>query len=141
MSFRIVDFEDRHTEDVLKLLSDTFGYDYSRDYLNIGTSRKFVLLAEDKVVGFLEYEVLFDTAEIFMIAVHKEFQGRKLGKMLMEFCVENLKTEGVKYVYLDVATNNTKAIEFYKKHGFEVVYIRKNYYRNGTDAYVMKKDI
>lgn len=141
MSFKIIPFEDKHKEVVLNLLSEIFQYRYTDEYLSTGISRKFVLTADNKVVGFLEYEVLFDDAEIFMIAVHPDFQKKGLGKMLMEFCLKNLQKEGVKSVYLDVAANNTKAIDFYRKFGFYTVYIRKEYYRDGTDAYLMKKDI
>lgn len=141
MSFRIVPFEEKHKKAVLNLLSDTFQHRYTDEYLNTGMSRKFSLVVDDKVVGFIEYEVLFDDAEIFMIAVHPDFQGKGLGKMLMDFCLKNLKEEDVKCVYLDVAVNNTKAIEFYRRYGFDIIYTRKEYYRDGTDAYLMKKEI
>lgn len=141
MSFKIVPFEDKHRKAVLNLLSDVFQYKYTEEYLNTGISKKFVLLTDDKVVGFLEYEVLFDDAEIFMIAIHPDFQGKGLGKTLMDFCLKNLQKEGVKSVYLDVAVNNIRALNFYKKYGFDTLYTRKEYYRDGTDAYLMKKEI
>lgn len=141
MSFKIVPFENKHREAVLNLLSGVFQHKYTDDYLNTGISRKFVLLEDNRVIGFLEYEVLFDDAEIFMIAVHPDFQGKGLGRMLMDFCVKDLQREGVRSVYLDVAVNNTRALEFYRKYGFEVVYTRKEYYKDGTDAYLMKKEI
>lgn len=41
-------------------------------------------------------------------------------------------------VILEVNHNNTKAINFYKKHGFKQIDIRKNYYDDG-DAIVMER--
>jgi len=37
--------------------------------------------------------------------------------------------------------DNEVAINLYDKHGFEKVSVRKNYYQDGSDAYVMVKDL
>lgn len=39
--------------------------------------------------------------------------------------------------------NNVSAIEFYKKFGFEVVDLKKNYYKRiePADAYVLQKNL
>lgn len=42
-----------------------------------------------------------------------------------------------------VQVNNESAIEFYKKFGFEVVDLKKNYYKRiePADAYVLQKNL
>lgn len=42
-----------------------------------------------------------------------------------------------------VQVNNESAIEFYKKFGFEVVDMKKNYYKriSPADAYVLQKNL
>lgn len=141
LNFEIAQYKSIYQQDVLELLSDVFGYPYNSEYLNTGFSEKYVALFERKIIGFLEFAVLFQTAEIFMIAVHRDFQGIGVGKKLMEFCLSKLKEKDIKEVYLDVSVKNSRAINFYRSYGFYVVYTRKGYYKNGDDAYLMKKDI
>lgn len=141
LNFEIAQYKSIYQQDVLELLSDVFGYPYNSEYLNTGFSEKYVALSERKIIGFLEFAVLFQTAEIFMIAVHRDFQGMGVGKKLMEFCLSKLKEKDIKEVYLDVSVKNSRAINFYRSYGFYVVYTRKEYYKNGDDAYLMKKDI
>ena len=40
-------------------------------------------------------------------------------------------------IMLEVSTDNRPAINLYKKVGFQIINVRKNYYEN-KDAYVMK---
>lgn len=141
LNFEIAQYKSIYQQDVLELLSDVFGYPYSLEYLNTGFSEKFIAINKGRIIGFLEFAVLFQTAEIFMIAVHRDFQGMGVGKKLMEFCLSKLKEQDVKEVYLDVSVKNSRAINFYKSYGFYVLYTRKAYYKNGDDAYLMKKDI
>lgn len=141
LDFEIALYQEKYEVEVLKLLSDLFGYQYSSDYLKTDISEKFVVLFQGTVIGFLEFTVLFQTAEIFMIAVHRDFQGIGIGKELMRFCISKFRDRNVKEVYLDVSVNNIKAINFYRSCGFYILYRRKAYYKNGDDAYLMKKDI
>ena len=42
---------------------------------------------------------------------------------------------------LEVKVNNQKGIGFYEKNGFKNVNVRKNYYADGSDAYLMLKEL
>lgn len=46
-------------------------------------------------------------------------------------------------IFRHVQVNNESAIEFYKKFGFEVVDLKKNYYKRiePADAYVLQKNL
>jgi amino-acid N-acetyltransferase len=49
----------------------------------------FVAIAEDKVVGFAALEIYSaKLAEIRSLAVHDDFQGRGIGKALVQKCVD-----------------------------------------------------
>lgn len=60
------------------------------------------------------------TAYITLIAVKPEFQGRKIGRALMEACEKVSNENEMKCIMLEVAKSNLKAIRFYEKCGFEV---------------------
>ena len=61
---------------------------------------------------------------------------------LLNHLVETSLSNNMKEIWLEVSTKNTPAINLYKKFGFEVMGIRKNYYQKlGEDAYNMKKEL
>ena len=41
---------------------------------------------------------------------------------------------------LEVRIENKQAINFYKKHKYEVIKLISNYYDDGSDAYLMVKE-
>lgn len=53
------------------------------------------------------------------------------------------KSEELHYqnVNLEVRVSNVKAIALYQKFGFKNVAVRKRYYSNGEDAYLMIKEL
>ena len=77
-----------------------------------------------------------DNIDILSIYVEEKYRKKNLGSSLLEELINNnryLKQS----IMLEVSTNNTPAINLYKKMGFQIINIRKKYYENG-DAYVMK---
>lgn len=87
-------------------------------------SSENTLIAEmdGKIIGFACYgkcraEELDDYGEIIAIYVLKEYQKRKIGKMLMDECKKRLsKYNGIALWVLDT---NKNAINFYQKYGFK----------------------
>eukprot|EP00472_Partenskyella_glossopodia_P008790 CAMPEP_0197523224 /NCGR_PEP_ID=MMETSP1318-20131121/8197_1 /TAXON_ID=552666 /ORGANISM="Partenskyella glossopodia, Strain RCC365" /LENGTH=216 /DNA_ID=CAMNT_0043075849 /DNA_START=95 /DNA_END=742 /DNA_ORIENTATION=- len=67
---------------------------------------------------------------ISTIGVKAEYQGRRVGSKLLEFCVaEARKDRGLQDIFLNVQTDNYDAIKFYKRFGFKRCREVKNYYR------------
>lgn len=68
----------------------------------------------------------------------KAYIGKKIGKSLMEKCIETSRQEGYKYLWLGVWQQNKLAIDFYKKFNFEIIGYKKFKIGNQvTDDYVM----
>jgi len=44
-------------------------------------------------------------------------------------------------IYLEAMVTNLSAIEFYKRHGYSVLRTEPAYYSDGTDAFVLAKDL
>ena len=99
------------------------------------------LSLEDKkdyrVVGFCDYWETFDSATICQIAVHPYLQRKQLGSAMMDEIYNDCFAKKIQNLTLEVRVGNIPAINFYKKHGFEIVTIKPHYYDNGEDAYYM----
>jgi ribosomal protein S18 acetylase RimI-like enzyme len=52
------------------------------------------------------------------LAVHPEWHGRGVGKVVMEQLHHLAKVRGLSHLVLEVAENNENALQFYKKRGF-----------------------
>lgn len=97
----------------------------------------FVLYFKEIIVGFLECSIVLDEAELYEIAVKKEFQGKGFSNYLMEYLLYFCDSKNVRTIFLEVNTMNSKAINLYKKFGFVEYSIRKKYYGD-NDAILMK---
>ncbi|MCX6292162.1 MAG: GNAT family N-acetyltransferase [Bacteroidetes bacterium] len=80
--------------------------------------------------------------EIERIYVKKKFQDQKIGKLLMDHCIELAKSENSVWIWLGVNNENVKAIEFYKKYGFEIFGTKKFILGTAVDEdFLMKLNI
>ena len=102
----------------------------------------YVAEIDGKIVGFYISSHVLDQVEIFTIAVDNGFKKMGIATSLLNHLVETSLSNNMKEIWLEVSTKNTPAINLYKKFGFEVMGIRKNYYQKlGEDAYNMKKEL
>lgn len=60
-------------------------------------------------------------AHILSIAVHPDFQGRRLGQELLQRGLDYLRGKGAAAVRLEVRPGNAPAVHLYEKHGFMAV--------------------
>ncbi len=92
---------------------------------------------QDEVVCYGGYHLIFDEAHITNIAVKSTERGKGLGKFLLSALIEDAKKAGANSMTLEVKHSNEVAIKMYESFGFTVEGIRKRYYNNVDDAYVM----
>ena len=104
---------------------------------------KFVdafVVEEDKFIGFITYSVIYDRAEIIDIIITEEERKKGYASMLVNAVINEALSKDLENITLEVNCNNEAAINLYKKLGFEVASIRKNYYKD-NDGYLMIKDL
>lgn len=97
----------------------------------------YVLLDEEKVIGFYECQIIYPEAELYDIAIKKEEQGKGYSIILMKHFLELCKEKGCDTIFLEVNSINQKAINLYQKFGFVAYSKRQNYYGE-NDAILMK---
>lgn len=81
---------------------------------------------DDKIVGTLVYEDIFDRFEVDYIVVDSQYRCQGIATKLLKSII-NLKPENIT---LEVREDNIPAINLYKKLGFVVVSKRERYYGN-----------
>lgn len=93
---------------------------------------------EGKIVGYVGIWLILDEGHITNVAVHSDYRGRKIGDKLVSSLVEACKESGIVSMTLEVRRSNEVAQNLYKKYGFKMAGVRKEYYSNNKeDAIIM----
>ena len=101
----------------------------------------YILEKENQIIGYIGLWFLGDQCQITTIATDRHFQGQGYASQLMEYALEKSEELHYQNVNLEVRVSNVKAIALYQKFGFKNVAVRKRYYSNGEDAYLMIKEL
>lgn len=100
--------------------------------------KHFVYEKDGEVVGFYIISCIADLVEIFTIAVDKDHRQEGIGSSLLTHLISYAEDQKASEIWLEASTKNTAAVNLYKKYGFKIQSIRKNYYqKTGEDAYNM----
>ena len=100
-----------------------------QDYaLKLANNAVFNIISfEDKIIGFAAYycnDMLVKHSFLTQFAIDDNFKGQRIGSILLEFCIENLKQRGIKNLVCEVDETNFAALQFYEAHDF--VFFRKS---------------
>lgn len=60
-----------------------------------------------------------DIVVVYTFAVHPDYMGKGVGRLLMDFVISRSISENAKAIRLDVYEKNTPAIRLYEKCGFQ----------------------
>ena len=76
----------------------------------------------NQLKGFIAYYAndFLKGGYLTMILIDKVNQGKKLGKLLLECSIQDLKNKGFHTYSLEVLKKNQRAVSFYNKYGFEI---------------------
>ncbi|RDY25297.1 ribosomal-protein-alanine N-acetyltransferase [Romboutsia weinsteinii] len=102
------------------------------------SARYLIAKIDDKIVGYVGIWLILDEGHITNVAVHKDYRGQKIGDKLVQALVELCKDNNILSMTLEVRVSNIVAQNLYKKYGFKMAGIRKEYYSdNKEDAIIM----
>ncbi|MGN6577370.1 MAG: ribosomal protein S18-alanine N-acetyltransferase [Nocardioides sp.] len=94
--------------------------------------------APDAICGYAVTLAAGDVVDLQRVAVHPGHQRRGLARLLLDAAVEAARRNGAEAMLLEVSAANTAALALYQTAGFEEIDHRRRYYRDGTDAVVMR---
>lgn len=90
--------------------------------------------------SFAVWRNVADEAEIITIGVAPDARRNGIASAMLTIIEKNIKNQGVKKIFLEVASNNIAGKKLYENNGYKVVGTRPKYY-DGVDAILMAKEI
>ena len=126
---------------LLSDFDDFWNYNVFKSELLNPNSKYIVAKKENEIVGFAGIWIAIDIAHITNIVVKKDLRKQGIGTIILQELIKLCKELKMNEVTLEVNENNSKAINLYKKFGFEQVGLRKKYYKNTDNAIIMTKTI
>ena len=100
----------------------------------------FVVESAGELCGYAGLSISGIDADIQTIAIADSFQGKGIGRKLLNQLVARSRELGVTYIFLEVRSDNTSALSMYSSFGFAEISKRAKYYPDGTDAVILRRD-
>lgn len=94
---------------------------------SINSYQSTVIEQQGEVVGFCILQPVLDEANLLLMAIHPQQQGKGLGYQLLDQSMALLKNNPLQ-IFLEVRESNLSAIALYEKSGFHQIDMRRNYY-------------
>ena len=94
------------------------------------------------IVGFIDFLITFNSATIMQIAVTKQFRNLGIATQLLEEMEKSFPEqidEKVESITLEVRVSNQPAVKLYTKNGYQIVVVKRGYYKDGENAIYMIK--
>lgn len=104
-------------------------------------SRYFIALVNGKRAGYIGAWLTIPNAEVLNMFVIDEFRKMGIGDSLLNEVICLCNELEIENITLEVRKSNDKAMNLYQKNGFKVVTVRKAYYSDGEDAFLMMKEL
>ena len=110
---------------------------YLNDLYDIDFNFNYVCFNNNKLIGIVSCTISNHILKINCLCIDFPFQGKGFGTILLDRiksdCNSTLNSrKNTKYfinkIRLHVRSDNVKAQEFYKKHGFQIIDNQSNYY-------------
>ena len=99
------------------------------------------LFLSSLLIGICVFHVVLDEAQINFFAVSHKYRKKGFGTYLMSYLINECKKLNVHKLLLEVSHTNSTAEKFYSRFEFSTVGIRRNYYKDGSDALLKEKKL
>ncbi|MDR1773285.1 MAG: ribosomal protein S18-alanine N-acetyltransferase [Clostridioides sp.] len=131
---------------VFEIEKNCFDDYWSRDMISAELSnplsRYLVAKLNGKIIGFVGSWFILNECHINNVAIHSDFRGNSYSVAMLKKLIEICYEEDIDAMTLEVRKSNEIAINLYKKIGFVMAGIRKEYYSNNKeDAIIMWKNL
>jgi len=133
----------RDMPEVLDIEQASFEFPWSEDdFIRCLRQRNCIgMVAEhdERVVGFMIYELHKTRLHVLNFAVGDEFRRRAVGSQMLSKLVSKLSSQRRTRIMLEVRETNLAAQLFFRSAGFRAVSVLRDYYEDTPeDAYLMQ---
>ncbi len=139
--FRIEKMTSSHIDEIASLEKECFSSPWSEDGLKSeltnNFARFFVAFCDNKIAGYIGSHNVLGEVYITNVAVFSEFRRKGVGKALVEYLVDAMKSENADFVTLEVRKSNSSAISLYEKCGFQKVGERRSFYEKPLEDAIL----
>jgi len=101
----------------------------------------FGILFTNYVIGICVFHVVLDEAQINYFVVNQKYRKKGIGSHLMIYVIKQCEKLKINKLSLEVSQNNVIAEKFYNRFDFSTVGIRRNYYKDGSNALLKEKKL
>ena len=101
----------------------------------------FGLIFENLVIGICVLQLVLDEAQINYFVVNQKYRKRGFGSYLMNYLIKLCEDLKINKILLEVSLKNTTADRFYSHFDFFTVGVRRDYYKDGSDALLKEKKL
>ena len=105
------------------------------------THRYLVATESGRIVGYSGVAIVGDVADIHTLAVIPSHRKAGLASQMLEQLEKWAIAKGVAALMLEMREGNIDAQQLYEKRGYRTISKRKDYYRPGMDALIMRKEV
>jgi len=98
-----------------------------------------VAVDENVIVGFILTEENPPLGHVMTLDIAESHRRKRIGTLLLNESENNLRFRGVRTMLLETALTNEPGIAFWRRHGYRIEAVLKNYYPGRLDAYAMRK--
>ena len=117
---------------------------FKEEFKGVPNSRYFLVATndEDEIVGYAAVLVVAPgvEADVLTVAVLPDYTRQGIASHFMNELEKWSKGKQALAMMLEVGVENSGAIALYEKLGYQTIATRKNYYGQGLDAFVMRKE-
>ena len=98
-----------------------------------------VAVSDGQVIGYVLTLRSGDVVDLQRIGVDPARQRQGVATALLEAALEQAHDDGADAMLLEVSEANGPALAFYAREGFVEIDRRRRYYRDGTDALILRR--
>lgn len=133
----------RDMPEVLEVESQSFEFPWlEEDFIRCLRQRNCIgMVAEhdDRVVGFMIYELHKTRIHVLNFAVAGDYHRRGVGSQMIAKLIAKLSTQRRNRIVLEVRETNLAAQLFFRENGFRAISVLRSYYVDTPeDAYLMQ---